>query len=147
MLHFYAFVGGLMLLAGPVAAQTASILPIGQSEGDHVLAPAPVSAAPTVYFAADEMPAFTGGTAAMLTFLSHKINYPAAALDHCVSDKVHVAFVVDPEGHLHDPHVVRGLGFGFDEEALRLVRIMPWWTPGRIHGQPVWVSVTLPIVF
>ena len=145
MLHFYAFVGGLMILAGPVAAQTASILPVGQAEGDH--SPAPALAAPTVYFAADEMPAFPGGTAAMLAFMSHKINYPAQALDRQLSGKVHVTFVVDPEGHLHEPHVVRGLGYGLDEEALRLVRIMPWWTPGRVKGQPVWVSVTLPIVF
>lgn len=144
MLHFYAFVGGLMILAGLVVAQTASILPVGQAEGDHASAPAAV---PTIYFTADEMPAFPGGTAAMLTFLSRKINYPAAALDRSVSGKVHVAFVVDPEGHLHDPHVVRGLGYGLDEEALRLVRIMPWWTPGRVQGRPVWVSVTLPIVF
>ena len=93
------------------------------------------------------MPAFPGGDAAMLKFLRNKLNYPAEALDRSLSGKVHVAFVVDPEGHLHDPHVVRGLGAGLDEEALRLVRIMPWWTPGRTHGQPVWVSVTLPIVF
>ncbi|MET4074253.1 energy transducer TonB [Hymenobacter sp. UYCo722] len=148
MLHFYAFVGGLVMLAGPTAAQTASILPVGRADGDHAPAPpALASAAPTVYFAADEMPAFPGGTTAMLTFLGRKINYPAAALDRSVSGKVHVAFVVDPEGHLHDPHVVRGLGYGLDEEALRLVRIMPWWTPGRIQGRPVWVSVTLPIGF
>ena len=45
------------------------------------------------------------------------------------------------------PRVVRGLGAGLDEEALRLVRLMPWWQPGKIHGPPVWVSVTMPIVF
>ena len=149
VLRYYAFIGGLILLAGGATAQTASVLAVAQSDGGHApAAPSAVApAAPTVYFAADEMPAFPGGTAAMLTFLSRKINYPAAALDRSVSGKVHVAFVIDPEGHLHEPHVVRGLGYGLDEEALRLVRIMPWWTPGRVKGQPVWVSVTLPIVF
>ncbi|MCI1188258.1 energy transducer TonB [Hymenobacter sp. DH14] len=140
---------GLLLLAGAAAAQTASVAPIAQTDGGHApaaaLAAAPI--APTIYFAAEEMPAFPGGPAAMLTFLSRKTNYPADALDHQVSGKVHVAFVVDANGHLRDPHVVRGLGHGLDEEALRLVRIMPWWTPGRINGQPVWVSVTLPIGF
>lgn len=109
--------------------------------------PAPVPAAPTICLAADEMPAFPGGTAAMLIFLSRKINYPAAALDRSVSGKVHVAFVVDPEGHLHDPHVVCGPGYGLDGEALRLIRTTPWWTPGRVQGRPVWVSMTLPLVF
>ena len=142
-----------MVLAGAATAQTASVLAVVQSDGGHALAataPAPAAApaaAPTIYFAADEMPAFPGGNAAMLTFLGRKLNYPAAALDHQVSGKVHVAFIVDPEGHLHDPHIVRGLGSGLDEEALRLVRIMPWWTPGRINGQAVWMSVTLPIGF
>lgn len=134
-----------MLLAGQARAQTASILPVAQAEGEH--APVGGTAAPTVYFAADEMPSFPGGNAAMLAFLGRKTNYPVAALDRQVSGKVHVAFVVDAEGHLRDPQVVRGLGYGLDEEALRLVRIMPWWTPGKINGQPVWVRVTLPIVF
>ncbi len=139
----------LLALAGAATAQTASALLVPQTEaGLASPAPsAPVPAAPAIYFVADEMPAFPGGTAAMLTFLSRKINYPAAALDRSVSGKVHVAFVVDPEGRLHDPHVVRGLGYGLDEEALRLVRIMPWWTPGQVQGRPVWVSVTLPIAF
>lgn len=148
LLRYCAFVGGFLLLAGRGAAQTASVLPVAQAEGDR----APVGgtaapAVPTIYFTAEEMPAFPGGNAAMLAFLGRKINYPAVALDRQVSGKVHVAFVVDADGHLRDPQVVRGLGYGLDEEALRLVRIMPWWTPGRINGQPVWVRVTLPIVF
>ena len=150
MMLRYTIIGcGLLLLTGTAAAQTASVAAIAQADGGQAAAAAPMAtpAAPTIYFTAGEMPAFPGGNAAMLTFLGRKINYPAAALDHSVSGKVHVAFVVDPEGHLHDPHVVRGLGYGLDEEALRLVRIMPWWTPGRINGQPVWVRVTLPIGF
>ena len=136
---------GLGLLAAPQAgAQTVAVAILDQSEG--VVAPAAPAAA-TVYFTADEMPAFPGGDAALLKFLTSKLNYPAAALDRNLSGKVHLTFVVDPAGHLHDPRVVRGLGSGLDEEALRLVRIMPWWTPGKIQGRPVWVSVTMPIVF
>lgn len=149
LLRYCAFVGGLLVLAGPAVAQTASIVAVVPTEGDRA-APATRPAAPaaaTVYFVADEMPDFPGGPAAMLAFLKRKLNYPAQALDQQLSGKVHVTFVVDPEGHLHDPHVVRGLGAGLDEEALRLVRIMPWWTPGRVQGRPVWVRVTLPIGF
>ena len=144
----YTVIGcGLLLLAGTAAAQTASVAAVEQTAAGATPAPAAAPAAPTIYFTAEEMPAFPGGNTAMLTFLGRKLNYPAAALDHQVSGKVHVTFTVDAEGHLHNPHVVRGLGFGLDEEALRLVRIMPWWTPGKINGQPVWVSVTLPIGF
>ena len=134
----------MVAAVGWAPAQTASVAALDHSE----TSPAPVALAkPAVYFVGDEMPTFPGGDGALLKFLNARINYPAAALDHNLSGKVHVAFTVDPQGHLHDPHVVRGLGPGLDEEALRLVRIMPWWNPGLVHGQPVWVSITMPIVF
>lgn len=149
MLRGSILVCGLMASAALAAAQTVSVAGIAQVDGGQAATAATpaTSAAPAIYFMADEMPAFPGGSAAMLSFLGRKLNYLAPALDRQLSGKVHVAFVVDPEGHLHDPHVVRGLGYGLDEEALRLVRIMPWWTPGRINGQAVWVRVTLPIGF
>ena len=136
---------GVLIAAASVhaAAQSASAdVAAMQAEGGQA-----TSAAPTIYFTAEELPSFPGGDAAMLKFLSSRLNYPAAALDRHLSGRVYLTFVVDPEGHLHDPHVVRGLGVGLDEEALRLVRLMPWWNPGKVHGQPVWVSVTMPIVF
>jgi len=104
-------------------------------------------AAPVVYNIAEEMPAFTGGPAAFQKFLRNKLKYPEEALRKGISGKVHVSFVIDEQGRILDPKVVRGLGSGLDEEALRLVRIMPWWTPGRTGGQPVRVAYTLPIVF
>lgn len=154
--HLLLAVGLAALAACPAHAQaqapTASVAALKQVEEGAVRpvpasAPVPSAAAPVIYFAADEPPRFPGGDAALLKFLTSKLKYPAAALDRSLSGKVHVAFTVDPEGHLHDPRVVRGLGAGLDEEALRLVRIMPWWTPGTIQGRPVWVSVTMPIVF
>ena len=144
MLCRFVLVAGLIAAASGLArAQTASVAVPAPVEGS----PTPAPAAPTIYFTAEEMPAFPGGDAALVKFLSSRVKYPAAALDGRLSGKVHVTFTVDPAGHLHDPRVVRGLGSGLDEEALRLVRLMPWWTPGRVHGQPVWVSVTMPIVF
>ena len=139
------FISVLVVLAGSrAAAQKASADAAAQVDGGQAAAG---STTPTVYFAADELPSFPGGDAALLKFLSSRLNYPTAALDRHLSGKVYLTFVVDSEGHLHDPHVVRGLGSGLDEEALRLVRLMPWWNPGKVHGQPVWVSVTMPIVF
>ncbi|WP_210518923.1 energy transducer TonB [Hymenobacter terricola] len=147
MLRYFALICGLMAGAiGGADAQTASSVVLPQTDGGaSTTKPAP--AAPTIYFTADEMPTFPGGDAALLKFLGSKLNYPAAALDRNLSGKVYLTFTVDPEGHLHDPRVVRGLGSGLDEEALRLVRLMPWWNPGKIHGQPVWVTLTMPIVF
>lgn len=145
MLRRIVLLAGLLAAsAGLARAQTASVALPAQSEvGGTAEAPA----SPAVYFTAEEMPAFPGGDVALVKFLSSKVQYPAAALDRALSGKVHVTFTVDPEGHLHAPRVVRGLGHGLDEEAPRLVRLMPWWTPGKVHGQPVWVSVTMPIVF
>ena len=153
MLRYLLFAGLLASTAGSVRAQTASIVaPPVAAQGDvRAGASEPLLAAPaapaTIYFTADEMPVFPGGNAALLKFLSSRLNYPVVALDRHLSGKVFVTFTVDTEGRLRDPRVVRGLGFGLDEEALRLVRLMPWWLPGKIQGQPVWVTLTLPIVF
>ena len=152
MLRYLLSAGLLVGAASPIRAQTASIIPSSPADGGvqvapAVSAPSAPAATPTVYFTADEMPAFPGGDAALLKFLSGRLNYPTAALDKRLSGKVFITFTVDSEGHLHNPRVVRGLGSGLDEEALRLVRLMPWWTPGRIQGQPVWVTLTMPIVF
>lgn len=143
MLRYITIACGLVAATASQAhAQTASA-----AEVVHNNPSGQAASAATVYFTADEMPTFPGGDAAMLKFLGSKINYPAAALDRGLSGKVYITFTVDPQGHLHDPHVVRGLGSGLDEEALRLVRLMPWWNPGKVQGQPVWVSMTMPIVF
>ncbi|GAB3861460.1 hypothetical protein GCM10028822_40960 [Hymenobacter terrigena] len=115
-------------------------------------AKAPVSAAapgqqPAVLTYADEMPVFPGGDVAFHKYLAEKINYPADAQRRNLSGTVYVRFVVDEEGRIRDAEVAKGCGNGFDEEALRLVRLMPWWSPGRMGGQPVRVMRTLPILF
>jgi protein TonB len=122
-----------------IATNTTTVVPTQASPEAPVV--------PKVYLVAEEMPAFPGGATAFQKFLKAKIKYPEEALRRNLSGKVHVSFVVDEEGRILDPKVVRGLGGGLDEEALRLVRIMPWWTPGRINGQPVRVVCTLPVGF
>jgi protein TonB len=107
----------------------------------------PSTASPVVYLMADQMPAFPGGERGFQQFMREKAHYPEQALARGVAGKVHVRFIVDEMGRIRDAQVVKGLGYGLDEEALRLVRIMPWWTPGSIKGKPVWVSYTMPITF
>ena len=147
MLRYFFCAGLLAGVAGPGWAQTASIVALPADGGAQVVPVVSLAAAPAISFPADEMPAFPGGDAALLKFLSSRLNYPTVALDKRLSGKVFITFTVDPEGHLHDPRVARGLGSGLDEEALRLVRLMPWWTPGREQGKPVRVQRTMPISF
>lgn len=64
-----------------------------------------------------------------------------------MSGDVFVSFVVDEAGRLLDAEVVKGIGYGLDEEALRLVRLMPWWAPARANGKPVRAPATLRIRF
>ena len=96
---------------------------------------------------AEVMPAFPGGEAAYHAYLRQNAHYPERALENNLAGAVFVGFVVDEQGRICDAAVVKGCGHGFDEEALRLVRLMPWWTPGRMADRPVRVVRTLRIAF
>ena len=96
---------------------------------------------------ADEQPAYPGGVEAYRTYLLQNVRYPEVAKAKNVSGDVFVSFVVDEAGRILDAEVAKGIGAGCDEEALRLVRLMPWWTPGRLAGKPVRVPATLRIRF
>lgn len=95
----------------------------------------------------EELPTFPGGDAAYAKFMSQNARYPEAALAKEISGKVYVSFVVDEDGRITDVEVARSAGNGFDEEALRLIRLMPWWNPGKMAGKPVRVSRTLAVPF
>jgi protein TonB len=104
-------------------------------------------ASPAVLNYAEQMPAFAGGEVALHRYLATQIKYPAAAWQRGQSGQVVVQFVVDEQGRVLDPIVVKTTAADFNEEARRLVWLMPRWEPGRDHGQPVRVRCTLPIVF
>jgi TonB family protein len=113
--------------------------------GETVAADGSVHLAALPY--ADEMPEFVGGDLALHQYLVQKTIYPAEAKRRNRSGTVVVRFVVDEQGRITDAEVAKGCGEGFDEEALRLIRLMPWWKPGRQAGQPVRVVRTMPIIF
>ncbi|MEZ4775351.1 MAG: TonB family protein [Bacteroidia bacterium] len=96
---------------------------------------------------AEKMPAYPGGSKALNDFFNQQINYPEMARENEIEGKVYVRFVVRPDGSASDFTVVRGIGFGCDEEALRVVNNMPKWIPGEQSGQKVSVIKTLPITF
>lgn len=96
---------------------------------------------------AEQMPAFTGGETALHSYLAAQIKYPPTAWQRGLSGQVVVQFIVDEQGRVLEPIVVKTTAADFNEEARRLVWLMPRWEPGRDHGQPVRVRCTLPIVF
>ena len=100
-----------------------------------------------VFTIVEEMPSFPGGDAALMKYLANNIKYPAIAKDAGIQGTVFVTFVVDEKGEVKDVKVLRSLGGGTDEEAIRVVKSMPKWSPGKQRGKAVKVQYNLPIRF
>ena len=92
-------------------------------------------------------PSFAGGNDEMYKFLSKNLKYPSAAQRAGVQGKVFLSFVVEKDGSLSNVQDIKGIGFGCDEEAIRVIKMMPKWNPGRQQGNAVRVRFTLPIFF
>ncbi|MDP4207778.1 MAG: TonB family protein [Bacteroidota bacterium] len=95
----------------------------------------------------EQMPDFPGGTEALSKFLSDNLKYPPTASEMGIQGRVYVKFVVNKRGEISNVTVLRGIGGGCDEEAIRVVKKMPAWKPGKQNGQPVMVYFTLPVLF
>lgn len=95
----------------------------------------------------DVMPTPDGGEAAWNKFLSRNLRYPDQAQDAHVSGRVLLSFVIEKDGHLSNIVVERAAGYGFDEEALRVLELAKAWKPGMQNGQPVRVKYLIPINF
>ncbi len=100
-----------------------------------------------IFTVVEEQPAFPGGEEARIKFLQDNIKYPEEAKELGVQGKVFVTFVVEVDGSITDVKVLRGIGAGCDEEAIRVVKSMPKWVPGKQRGVPVRVQFNLPIKF
>ncbi|MBN8823553.1 MULTISPECIES: energy transducer TonB [unclassified Spirosoma] len=107
-----------------------------------------VEAAPEAPFLrVEQQPEYPGGMEALRSFLSKNLNYPRAAASAGVSGRVYVSFVVNTDGSLAELQVLKGIGFGCDEEAIRVMQKMPPWKPGKQSGRAVRVRFNLPISF
>jgi protein TonB len=95
----------------------------------------------------EEMPSFPGGEESRLRFLQENIQYPQVAKESGIQGTVYVSFVVDSKGKINDVRILRGIGGGCDEEAVRVIRMMPSWNPGKQAGKAVKVQFTMPIKF
>ena len=100
-----------------------------------------------VFIRVEQQPEYPGGTAALRQFLVNNLTYPRAASSAGVSGRVYVSFVVNTDGSLADVQVLKGIGFGCDEEAVRVIHKMPKWRPGKQSGRAVRVKFNLPISF
>jgi len=106
-----------------------------------------VSDSTAVFTIVEEMPLFPGGDEARNQFLADSINYPEKAIQKRIQGTVYVSFIIDGEGSVTDVKILRGIGGGCDEEALRVVRMMPKWIPGKQDGKAVRVLFNMPIYF
>lgn len=95
----------------------------------------------------EQMPSFPGGDEALLRYLAENVKYPRMAREAKVQGLVIVRFVVDSDGFIQNAQVIRGIGAGCDEEALRVVEKMPKWQPGFQNGRAVPVMYNMPIRF
>ena len=96
---------------------------------------------------AEVMPEYPGGDQAMMKFVSENVQYPEEAKEKEISGRVLVSFIVEKDGSIADVKVVKGIGGGCDEEAVRVVKAMPKWKPGKDKGKPVRVSYMMPFTF
>ena len=100
-----------------------------------------------VFDVVEEQPSFPGGQGALMQWLSDNIKYPVIAAENGIQGRVIVQFVVSKTGSISNVNVVRGVDPSLDKEAVRVVKAMPNWTPGKQNGTTVNVRYTLPVTF
>ncbi len=100
-----------------------------------------------IFTCVEQQPEFPGGINAMMEYLANHIKYPKEAINKNIEGKVFIKFVVSETGQVENAIIMRGIGGGCEEEALRVVEEMPVWQPGRQDGEAVAVYYTLPVVF
>ena len=100
-----------------------------------------------VFTVVEQQPSFTGGQEGYTRFLLENIKYPEDAIKKAVTGTVYITFIIEKDGSVTEVKVLRGIGSGCDEEALRVVKMMPKWNPGKQKGEPVAVQFNLPIKF
>ena len=100
-----------------------------------------------IFTVVEESPGFPGGDEARIKFLQENIKYPTMARESGIQGTVYVTFVVEKGGNVTDVKILRGIGGGCDEEAIRVIKAMPKWNAGKQRGKPVRVQFNMPIKF
>ena len=118
---------------------------VGPSKGTDIGAESTVEE--KIFTSVEQQPEFFGGQEALMKFLGKNIRYPSQAARANIQGRVILQFTVMPDGSIADIQTLKGIGFGCDEEAERVVRLMPKWKPGKQAGKAVRVRFTLPVYF
>lgn len=126
---------------------TASTVTQEGEKGDAPPPPPPVDDPTFELSAVEEQPEFPGGLEALYKFLGKNVKYPAMETDAGIQGRVFVEFVVSNDGSITDVVLKRGVSGGLDKEAVRVVKTMPKWSPGKMNGKPVKVRYILPVNF
>lgn len=100
-----------------------------------------------IFMSVEEAPEFPGGVAKMYEYLGSELVYPREAKENSIEGRVFVKFVVNKEGEVGDFEILKGIGSGCEDEAIRVLKSMPSWNPGKQDGKPVNVYFTMPILF
>lgn len=137
------------LLVIPVATLAVSVFANGKNVSETAKEPHPQTTTQTkIHDAVEEMPEFNGGQLAMMEFLKNNMKYPQAAVKAKQQGKAVVGFVIRKDGTVSDVHITKSAGYAvLDEEAIRVVKAMPAWKPGKQKGEPVNVKYYVPITF
>jgi len=101
----------------------------------------------TIVTFAEEMPQFQYGEEARVKFINDNICYPESACENSIEGKVVVQFIINKQGKISNVEALTHKGWGLEEEAIRIVKQMPDWIPGKQNGKPVNVRYTMPVVF
>ena len=100
-----------------------------------------------IYDIVDEMPVFPGGDHELIRYIEDNLDYPKDAMESGIEGRVFVIIIVEPNGSISNAKIIRGLGYGCDEEAIRVIESMPNWKPGRKNGEAVRVNMAVPVNF
>ena len=127
----------------------------GSDEADHVLKVnekvvdevPPAVEETKIFEVVEQMPSFPGGDAALMAYLSKNIKYPVVAEENGIQGRVIATFVVERDGSITDVKVVKSVDPSLDKEAIRVLKSMPKWIPGKQNGSAVRVKYTVPVTF
>ena len=100
-----------------------------------------------IFTVVEQMPMYPGGDAALMGYLRDNIHYPTVAAENGVQGRVVVGFVVERDGSITDVNILRSVDPSLDREAMRVVKSMPRWTPGKQNGSAVRVKYQVPVTF
>ena len=124
--------------------------PSVQAAGPPMAAPGPAveeGDENDIFEVVEQNPSFPGGEAELMKWLHKNLKYPPVAQENGIQGKVYIQFVVNKDGSIVDPKIIRSADTSLDKEAMRVVQAMPKWTPGKQRGKAVRVRFTLPITF